>query len=1056
MPDKASPDDPAFPPGEAAPGLEIHLFGPLEVRLGPSPLPRLRSRKGVWLLALLALRAGRHVERGWLAGTLWPECDEAHGRLSLRQSLYDLRLALGPEAWRLKGEAPQTLRLDVEGAAIDALAFDGAIACGDLASLAAAVRLYRGRLLADCSEEWVLEERQPREQAYMAALEQLAAAATARGEASAAASYLRLAVGTDPYREELQRALMEALAEGGNPAGALIVYRQLRALLWREMTAEPVEETTALFRRLREETRARARPRAPAATAASPPDVVPPPCGHPGEAGTRLLSLGPGSAGHLPQPLSAFVGREKDLLDLGACLASARLVTLTGTGGIGKTRLAIRAAEEFAWEYADGAWFADLAALADAALVPQAVARALRVPEAPGSPLTETLLEALGARQLLLVLDNCEHLIGACARLADTLLSGCPQLRILATSRQSLGLTGEIAWPVSALSIPQEGVARRVSAIGSDSAADTLPATPDIFMQYEAIHLFVERAAAASGFALGERNALTTAQICRRLDGIPLAIELAAARLKVLSVEEIAARLDDRFRLLTGGSRAALPRQQTLQATMDWSYDLLAAPERVLLRRLSVFTGGFTLEAAEAVCADEVGSGEDSALLSSACCLLPADVLDLLTQLVERSLVGVARRDSATRYVLLETTRAYAWERLQEAGEEAQRRRRHAQYFLALAERAEPELRGAAQAQWLQRMEEEHDNCRAAIEYFMAQEAGEEGLRLGGTLGWFWWLRGYLSEGRERLQALLAHSGWQIGPPEPGQEVRVTRPEGDARHPEPRRGRFRQAQAKALNLAGMLSDDQGDHQSAERLFQESLALSRELDDQAGAGLALNNLGGLAAQARDYPAARALFEESLVLHRGVGDPWCIAASLTNLGRIALYQGDYVATRALLESGLEIQRQMQDQRAIARSLTTLGLTAARLGDYEAAHALHVESLSIVRELGAKQPIEETLGVLATIARERGDDDAALAYYDERLTIAREMGSNRGIADSLYYLALLARDRGEGSRAAAFWSECLALSERLGDPQRVGECQDGLARLAAAPVQGERGQN
>jgi predicted ATPase len=429
------------------------------------------------------------------------------------------------------------------------------------------------------------------------ALERLAAAATAQQKDAAAASYLRLAVGTDPYREDLQRALMQALAESGSPASALLVYRQFRALVGREMAAEPAAETTVLFQRLREETRARAGRRAPepSVTAALTPTWAP--------------EHGAGARGNLPQPWSAFVGRERELQELGACLASARLVTLTGIGGIGKTRLAIRLAEECSGEYGDGAWFADLAALTDAALVPQAVARALRVGESPGCPLTDTLKEALVARQLLLVLDNCEHLIDECARLADALLSCCPHLSILATSRQALGLTGEITWPVSPLSLPPRVDGQWLVVDGSTKSAPTGPSTlnhpPSTVLQYEAIHLFVARAAAATaGFALDASTAAAAVQVCQRLDGIPLAIELAASRLCVLSIEEIATRLDDRFRLLTGGSRSAMPRQQTLQATMDWSYDLLSEPERILLRRLSVFTGGFTLEAAEAVCAD--------------------------------------------------------------------------------------------------------------------------------------------------------------------------------------------------------------------------------------------------------------------------------------------------------------------------------------------------------------------------------------------------------------------------------------------------------------------
>jgi predicted ATPase len=665
--------------------------------------------------------------------------------------------------------------------------------------------------------------------------------------------------------------------------------------------------------------------------------------------------------------------------------------------------------------------------------------------------LTDTLQEALGTRQLLLVLDNCEHLIDACARLADALLSYCPHLQILATSRQSLGLPGEISWAVPPLSLPVP------------AAAETPYQTPEALMEFEAIHLLVERAAAApAAFALSGNNAAATVQVCRRLDGIPLAIELAAARLKALSIEQMAARLDDRFRLLTGGSRAALPRQQTLRATLDWSYDLLSEPERILLRRLAVFAGGFTLEAAEAVCADcglrlaDCGLGEGrSVIRNPQSASRNEEVLDLLASLVNQSLVRAERREGAMRYVLLETTRNYARERLEGAGRADEWRARHADYFLALAERAAPALRGGAQAEWLQRLEEEHDNFRGAIDHLLVHGPIEDGLRLGGALGWFWWMRGYLSEGRQRLQALLAESGYAMGASLPGSAGRVMDPELSVCHDEPRHPGVRQAQARALNAAGMLADDQSDYEAARALFLDSLALSRDLGDRLAAAMALNNLGGLAMQARDYPAARSLYGECLALSREVEDRWWTAAALTNLGRVTLLEGEYTTARAQIESALEIQRQLKDKRAIARSLTTLGSMAARLAEDGAARALLEESLALARELGAKGVIEETLSMLGSLAREGGDHDAALAFHEEHLTIAREVGSASGIAESLYDLGLVARDRGEGSRARTLWSESLAIYQELGNKQRIADCLEGFASLAAPPDPTEPGQ-
>ena len=397
-----------------------------------------------------------------------------------------------------------------------------------------------------------------------------------------------------------------------------------------------------------------------------------------------------GPPSNLPLQLSSFVGREKELAEVRRLLQDTRLLTLTGPGGCGKTRLAVVAANELLGRFEDGVWLVELAPLADPSLVPQAVASTLGVRERPGSSLAVALSDYLRTRKLLLILDNCEHLIDACAELAEAWLHSSPGLRVLATSREALGITGEVAWPVPSLSLPD---LRRLPDL------ESLP-------RYESARLFVERTAAVRpDFTLTEQNASAVAQVCYRLDGIPLAIELAAARTKVLSVEEIAARLGDSFRLLAAGSRTAMPRQRTLHATMDWSHKLLGQKERVLFRRLSVFAGGFTLEAAESICA-----GEE---------LQRDEVLELLSQLVDKSLVVAQERDGAARYRLLETVRQYGRERLEEAGEAALVREQHAGHYLAVAEEAEPELKGERQLAWLERLEQEHDNLRVAMAWLL-------------------------------------------------------------------------------------------------------------------------------------------------------------------------------------------------------------------------------------------------------------------------------------------------------------------------------------------------
>ena len=537
-------------------------------------------------------------------------------------------------------------------------------------------------------------------------------------------------------------------------------------------------------------------------------------------------------ANNLPLQVSSFVGRAQEMAKIQELLGQHRLVTLTGAGGTGKTRLALQAAAERLEEYGDGVWFADLAPLSDAALVVGTLAGVIGVSEEADRPLLETLTEVLRSQKTLLVLDNCEHVVGACAALAQSLLQSCPGVRVLATSREALNIAGERAWRVPALSVPDP---QRLPVSEKDLGA--------VLMEYDSVRLFVERARAQRGeFVLGRGNATAVAQICRRLDGIPLALELAAARVRSLSVEQINERLDDRFRLLTGGSRTALPRQQTLRALIDWSYDLLDARGKTLLARLSVFAGGWSLEAAESVCAAD--GAEDW------------EVLDLLSGLVNKSLV-VYDEEEGSRYRLLETVRQYASEILGASEAAANSRARHRDYFLSLAEEAEPLLNGPEQASWLSRLEREHDNLRAALSWCEAEAWPEQGsesegggtdsaaawLRLCVALGRFWEVRGHYGEGRLWLKRVLQRTE--------GRPISVMR-------------------ARALNWAGTLAWRQGGFGTARALFEESLSGFRQIGDKKGAANALNNLGNVVHHQGDYDAARAFFEESLSLHRQIED------------------------------------------------------------------------------------------------------------------------------------------------------------------------------------------
>jgi len=636
---------------------------------------------------------------------------------------------------------------------------------------------------------------------------------------------------------------------------------------------------------------------------------------------------------NLPRQLTSFVGRDQEIAAIERLLARTRLLTLTGSGGCGKTRLALEVGARVVEQFSDGVWWVELAPLSDPTLVPQAVATALEIPEQPRQPLIETLGQHLRSASLLLLLDNCEHLLSGCAGLAETLLHACPGLRILATSREALGIMGETSWRVPSLSFP---------------ALHEAP-TAGHLTQYEAARLFCERAmATAPAFAVTEANAPVIAQICRRLDGIPLAIELAAVRVKVLTVEQIADRLHDRFRLLIGGSRTALPRHQTLRATMDWSYGLLSDDERAVLRRFSVFAGGCTLAAAETVCA---GSGLDA-----------ADILDLLTRLVDKSLVVVDTQGGEARYWLLETVRQHSRGKLQEAGETDDAQRRHLNWFLELAERADAKLRGPEQEPWLERLAAEHDNLRAALEGSGGGAGGAGArLRLAGALQWFWFMHGHWNEGRARLEGMLARGA--EAPPA--------------------------ALAWALQGAAYLAWRQGDIQRATALSEKGLALARELGDKERISWMLFYLGIATLLKANYEQATLLFQDLLVLSRERQDTWLVSMGLSHLGRVEWHQGNYTKAAALFEEGLTLARIAGDKWLIAYALRNLGHVALKLDDPQHATKCYTEGLALCRSVGDRWVTEECLEGLAGAA-------CAQAYHEEA---ARLFGAAEALHEILH---------------------------------------------------------
>jgi predicted ATPase/DNA-binding CsgD family transcriptional regulator len=621
---------------------------------------------------------------------------------------------------------------------------------------------------------------------------------------------------------------------------------------------------------------------------------------------------------NLPRELTSFVGREREIAQVSDLLDNTALLTLTGVGGAGKTRLALRVATDLAERFPDGVWLVELAALTDSTLVSRTVAAAFGVSKDPQRSPAETVAEHLRPRRLLLLLDNCEQVVEACAELADRLLRACPELKVITTSREPLGIAGETTWLVPSLTTPDPSML----ATAREPAA--------ALEQHEAVRLFVERARAARpNFRVNDDNAFALAQICHRLDGIPLAIELAAARVKGLSLEQIAARLDQRFELLTGGSRTALPRQRTLRAMTDWSYDLLTADEQALLRRLAVFGNGWTLDAAEAVCREGVFDG--------------------LMRLIDKSLVVTHGDSGNLRYSYLETVRQYAEEKLRESGEESEYRLQQCEWCIDFAQRAEPYLRRANQAEWCARLESELDNIRTALAWCRgAPERYELGVRLAGTLSRFWDLQGHMREGREILEALL-----------PATSDRT------------------RARANALIELGWLPTFMGDATTAEGPLAEALALSRELEYPLGMVAALAGQGYALARRGELAAAAAAQDEAITIARRIGDDVTIWPALYQRAETARRQGDHHLAESLLEEALTVAQGLGEhwRRLAAASLARVLLD---LGDHERVQAVCRERLTACAGRLDERGTLHLLEALAAAATAQGQSVRAARLF------------------------------------------------------------------------------
>jgi len=947
--------------------LEIRLFGQFDLRRDGAPI-EIPSRPAQSLLAYLVLNTGIAHRREKLAGLLWPDSTEANARSYLRKALWQTRKSLAAEApggeeYLLADDISITFNPNAEyWLDADALR-GGSTEARSIEEQIEAVSAYQGELLPGFYEEWVTLERERLRSVYEQKLQVLLGRLVEGGRWSEILDWGERWIALGSMPEPAYRALMVAHAALGDNAKVATTYERCVTALREELGVEPSEQTEILLQQLQDGT---AIPSDPSATVAIIKTQL-------GETPTSLTDIDDQRTTNLPIPLTSFIGREEEIAEIEKMMLGSRLLTLAGAGGSGKTRLAIRVANEIQTMFDDGVWWIELGVIVDSDLIPQAVAKVLSVSESPDRTLAETLAKALHAKEILLVFDSCEHLLDASALLAEHLLKACPGLKILATSREVLGVAGERVFHVPTLPAP-----------------DPDQVQPTDFMTYDAVRLFIERAATLMpDFALTKQNALAIGQLCHGLDGIPLAIELAAARVQVLKVEQMAARLDDRFRLLTGGSRTALPRHQTLLATLDWSYDLLSGDERTLLQRLSVFTGGWSVVAAEAVCA----GGK----------IQPEEVLDRLTQLASKSLVLAERRPGEeARYRMLDTIREYAGVKLVDAGEEVAVRDRHLDYFVMLAEKAEPELFKPDQVSWLNRLEAEHENLRAAATWSLEREAAAPALRLVGALSWFWSTRGHYYEARELSSQILSSS--------------FARERTAAR-------------AKALSIAGLVQWVLGKEAGVRVLLDEALDIATEIGDRPNIAWSRVFLGVVISTHGDYRKGLSLIEEGLEECRELGSvgQYGVGFALSFLGDGIFYQGDYQRARELYKNSVEVLREVQDLNFLAYALRRLSHTLRYLDDLEGAANRCQESLDLNLKLGHKQAIAACISGFACILQAHGDALSAVQLFAAVERQLEMIGFSLLPTDSIEFErnVVLAREELGESDFSAAWVEGQAMT-------------------------------
>jgi predicted ATPase/DNA-binding SARP family transcriptional activator len=1013
------------PPWEVVAIVEFRILGSVEVSDGGlvKDLGGLRERT---LLARLLLSAGQVVSADRLADDLWAGQPPPHWMATLRVYVSRLRRALGSGSAAVATHPPG-YRIEVREGELDAHRFDALVAAARddtaagrpgaaAARLREALALWRGPALSDVADFGFAQADVIRlEEARLAAIEDRVEADLACGRHASLASELEGLAAAHPLRERLCGQRVLALYRCGRQADALQAYQELRDRLADDLGIDPNPALARLHQAiLRQEPALDWTP--PAAGSAEGEADLAGPAGdgvrEPGQAAGPVPEpaqqaesadpvpaeqAGPAqlAAGWLPAETTSFIGRESELATIEELLGLSRLLTLTGPGGSGKTRLALKAGEQASGRYSGGVWLVELAPVAGPDLVTAAAASALGVREEPGRALADTIAAHLRTAEALLIFDNCEHLLDPAASLITALLRQCPSLRVLATSQSRLNVAGEATWPVPPLTLPP--------------AAEP---DPLVVAESESAKLFCDRARLARpGFSLAEGNAAAVGEICRRLDGIPLALELAAARVNALTVGQLAARLDDRFRLLSGGSRGALPRHRTLQAAIEWSHDLLSEAERRCFRRLAVFAGGCTLEAAEAVL-------PDTGLLRA------EDVFDTITALVDRSLLTTEERYGSMRYGMLESVHQFARTQLAAAGEQEELSQRHLAWLVDYAGQAD--LDGPDLQAWLDLLEADLENIRAGLEWGLARPGSEQALRLAGLLAPFWQVRGHASLGRRWLNSALAAAG----------------PDADLR-----------LRAIALDGAGLLAGAQADHEAQRGHQQASLAIWRSLGDDVRTASSLGDLGAVAHLRSDYPAAQAMYTEALDLARRADESSVMARCLSGLGRLALHTGDQALATAYYTESMSRFRAAGDLRRATVILGNLGVVAFNECDFDLAAARLTEHLANARKLGDRKLIGGALTNLGTVLQNTGDPDRAAQLHAEALTLAEQVGDRRLACVALTNLGLAALARKDYPAARGFHARSLAHAEAIGERRSIAECLEEMAGVDAAAGLAER---